>query len=381
MSQLPGTLKTKVSASNSLEAGEGGNLGSLGPENKTPERKVSEWKLRTILLLMGLSISLLLFEGVFRLFSPLLVAKPWRDLPRTYFLPEKSGPIGDRLISAKKEAGTYRVVVVGDSFTHSATLQIFDTFPKRLERYLNLNVTQPKVEVISYAKPGAATVHELGMVKRALEHFEPDLILLQITLNDPEPKPFRVTHSYQREDGKLKFDTGIFHYWKSLGFIMKRIYSSRLNAEYEDYYRQIFADEDNWKGFRGSLRNMAELTASHNTKFAAVIFPLFSYPFNEHYPFKDQHRMIAGELQKNGTPYLDLLSAYDNIPSERLQTIPHEDPHPSEVANRIAADEILAWLGANKLVPAETMPKNSVKSRPELKSFKLFLEGDSAQAD
>ncbi len=336
---------------------------------------VRERKIRAGLAAFGILVSLFCIEVAYRVLAPRLAAPKWRGLPSTYFLPETIGPAGDFPYAAAKPANTYRIVVIGDSFSHGGTMQLFDTFPKRLERYLNLNARQPHVEVINYSKPGVATVHEKAMVSWAVKHLNPDLVLLEITLNDPETKPYRSTHSYQDKNGQVLAENSLYQHWKSLGFIMERLYATKLNAEYIQYYKDIFAKDINKRGFRGAIRSMKAIADERNVDFAAVIFPLFSFPFNERYPFNAQHEQIHAVLDEHSIPWLDLFDAYHNMPPDRLQAIPYDNPHPNEIANRIAADKIVEWFREDGLVPAEIIPVNAKDKRPQLKGARLHLPG------
>ncbi|MFM1848172.1 MAG: hypothetical protein RL417_1646, partial [Pseudomonadota bacterium] len=135
------------------------------------------------LIVGGIAAALIVIEVLFRsLYQPPI---RWNDRPRAYFVPENAVVLTDRAYPAKKNPGTVRIAVVGDSFSFAPYMQFDDTFAKRLERWLNLNEKQPKVEVINYGVPRYSTSHEIAVVERALKE-EADLIVLQITLNDPE---------------------------------------------------------------------------------------------------------------------------------------------------------------------------------------------------
>ncbi len=109
---------------------------------------------------LGIVLALLLIEIIFRLL-PAHSAPQWQDRPLAYFYPEGAQTLQDYNHTAKKPAGALRVAVVGDSFTFGPFMQFDDTFPKRMERWLNLNQNQPKVEVINYGVPRYSTYHEV----------------------------------------------------------------------------------------------------------------------------------------------------------------------------------------------------------------------------
>lgn len=101
--------------------------------------------------------------------------------------------------------------MVGDSFSFAPQMQYDDSFSKRLERLLNANATDspksPRAEVINLGVPGHSTVHEVRTVEEALK-LSPDLVLLQITLNDAELRPFNMEPvEFQRKFGKCPCTT------------------------------------------------------------------------------------------------------------------------------------------------------------------------------
>ncbi len=334
------------------------------PVQSWPENNfLSLWGTRIACILFGILAALGIFEVAFRLLSPLFIEHHWKDIPKTYFLPEGVGNDRDFSYSSKKPKDVYRVVVVGDSFTFGGTMQIFDTFPKQLERYLNLNRKQPKVEVINYSNPGTATVHHLRMIDSVLKKYEPDLIILQITLNDPEPVPYRVSHKAQGPDSQIMLMHPIFQYWKSLAFTAKRILATQSHKEYKNYYFSIFEKRTNWIPFRDSLTMIARHAAERKVRFGAVVFPLFDYPLDGSYPFQNLHQKIHSVLESASIPYVDLFNSFRDIPPSRLQAIPGKDSHPNEIANRIAAEEIYQWLATNHFVPDSALVKRTKKNR------------------
>jgi hypothetical protein len=323
----------------------------------------SNWRERLTLLVFGTVISLVMLELGYRVFSHEFPSSPSRkDRPQHYFFPEGSVSMRDYVYTAKKPPNTYRIVVVGDSFTFGTGMHFDDTFSKRIERILNLNKGGPKVEVLNYGIPGYSSEQEVLLVKRAL-HREADLVLTEITLNDPELQPFHVTNPNFDPSGNVRLDRPIFQYWKSLAFIWTRLASSQSHRFYKDYYFKLFNDHENWGRFTRSLKEMKHASAKKGAKFAAVIFPLFSHALDDNYPFLPLHQKIDGMLTEQEIPYLDLYPAYKDIPETRLQIIPGVDSHPNEIGHRIAAEAITRWLERKHIIPQELKIRNHKRTR------------------
>lgn len=316
------------------------------------------------LMLFGIFISLILFEAAFRLFaseSALQLssadAPTWRDRPANFYMPESTVDNRDFFYPAAKEPGTFRVIVVGDSFTFGGKLQFDDTFPKRLERMLNLNRNHRRVEVLNWGVPGFSTRNEEVLVRRAGRDFHADLVILEITLNDPELKPYKVTHSFQDNQGDVVVSHWIFNYWKSLGYLVRRIYNTITHDDYKKYYFDLYEKQDTWNNFKIGIRRIHQIASTEKVPVLGVIFPLFSHPLDERYPFAPLHEKIEQYLSSQSFPYLDLFSNYQGIPPERLQAMPGKDSHPNEIAHRIAADAIYHELLLRDLVPEDVKIK------------------------
>jgi hypothetical protein len=129
-----------------------------------------------LLPLGGFIVALVLGEVLFRV--TMSVAKPKShpsDIPRINYIPEQAFLTRDFYYPPEKPSGAFRIIVIGDSFTFGGKVHFDDTFPKRLERMLNLNRNGRKVEVLNWGVPGYSTAHEVQLFKDAVATFNPDL--------------------------------------------------------------------------------------------------------------------------------------------------------------------------------------------------------------
>jgi hypothetical protein len=326
-----------------------------GPSSKTTN---------LIIAVIGLCLSLLMVEVAFRFLQPGKKAKKWGDRPVGYFLPSNAQSLQGDLVEPKQE-GTFRISVVGDSFTFAPHMQYQDAFPEKLERFLNLNRGATSVEVVNLGVSGAATTTEVALVRKALD-ISSDLVILEITLNDAEPKRLSPAEKAELYDAPY-LSAGIFKVWRSLGFVAKRLHNSTTVSRYIDYHTMYFKDPVTFKRFDESLAAMKTAAQRASTPLVAVVFPLFDFPFDDRYPFGESHQIINSALEKNGIKSLDLRPFYQNIPPERLQVIPVADNHPNEIAHRIAAERLLAFLATNNLVPGDAVPTRVYQARVALR--------------
>ena len=319
------------------------------------------------LALAGLVLALAAIEAVFRLarWSGTSVAAK-SDRPSFYYMPESATSLQDAGHSWQPAPNTYRVLVLGDSISFAPYMQFDDTFSKRLERMLNLNTGSRTVEVLNLGVPGVSTIHEAKTLEEAVKR-KPDLVLLQITLNDLQEKPFSKNEfEWAKRFGPLRFHgrmKQLTRYWQSLGYLLKRVHAARTQPAYVAYYLQLLAKPENRAQVEAGLTRIAALRDKYHFSLAAVLFPLFGVSLDETYPFQPLHQYFRDQLAARSIPVLDLLNTFEGLPQIRLQVIPDKDLHPGEIAHRLAAERIYEWLEQEKAVPEEFLIRRRFKQR------------------
>ena len=328
-----------------------------------------------VLILFGLACSLGAIELAFRLIHR--APQTWSDRPFAYFKNESSATLQDYNYSSKRPANVFRIAVIGDSYSFAPYMQFTDAFPKILERMLNLNNISEKVEVINYGVPAYSSSHEIASVKKALEE-ESNLIILQITLNDPELKPYRPTGITEfGRFGEYKpsgLNAFLCKYWRSYAYVRSRLHNTATHREYKKYFFDLFENPRGLRVFKKSLAEMKELSQQAGAPMVGVVFPLFGEPLDESYPFLPLHKLITDFLTELGAPALDLHGLYKGIPLERLQVIPGVDRHPNEIAHRMAAEQLYLWLFDQQLIPAKFKIKELFKERTGIIKMPPFVD-------
>ena len=81
--------------------------------------------------------------------------------------------------------GAFVVAAVGDSHTFSAEIRRNDrTIPARIEQRLAAHWPAAKPRVLNFGVPGYNTAQELALLEARILGFEPDVVVLQYTIND-----------------------------------------------------------------------------------------------------------------------------------------------------------------------------------------------------
>ena len=89
-------------------------------------------------------------------------------------------------IPFKKEKGTFRILVLGDSYTEALQVSAGDNFCGQLQNLLNnnLNKKYKKYEVLNAGISGYSPISHYLYFKRELVHLEPDMVIVQLFGND-----------------------------------------------------------------------------------------------------------------------------------------------------------------------------------------------------
>jgi lysophospholipase L1-like esterase len=109
----------------------------------------------------------------------ILQTREWRQVWRS----NSEGLRADRDYGERKP-GTYRILVVGDSFTVGDQVALADTYPGVLERRLGERLGPGRVEVLNAGFPSYGTVHAARWLQKFGVRFQPDLVVLGMTPND-----------------------------------------------------------------------------------------------------------------------------------------------------------------------------------------------------
>jgi hypothetical protein len=177
---------------------------------------VKKFIVRILLVFASLVITLGLLEGVlqlmdyppdpsrartrvsyFRPTSPYMEFDPtygWRDKANSEIdlsdnnqkihLKFNSRGLRGREYAYSKPPGTYRILIVGDSFVEGYGVKTEDRVSEQLEKLLNDGNTGQPVEVIAMGTAGYSTDQELLALQREGLRYHPDLVILMFYQND-----------------------------------------------------------------------------------------------------------------------------------------------------------------------------------------------------
>ncbi len=321
--------------------------------------------IKNLILFVGsVSLCFVLLEVVFRLIEP---SYPEGTTYGKLIQNNKDG-FRDREFTIPKPKGTYRVLVLGDSFVWGIGLDVGDTFPKQLEARLQKKIQGRTVEVINTAYPGYNTVDELLVLRDKGIKYEPDMVLLIYFLNDVRYKPELVattlqtspnTPSPHKEQVKAgfafqnKINFRALVEWISHQFKLVAFFKPRLNMllreigvfEEQSWLVKLFQSyhdkNPGWEASKNALLEISRISKKHQMKFVVAIYPFLSDLQNYH--GKEAHQTIFQYCQKLDALCIDLLQVFEKN-SHLDFWIKFDDSHPNAKAHRLAIDTMLPTL-------------------------------------
>lgn len=252
-----------------------------------------------------------------------------------------------------KAAGVFRILSLGDSFAWGDGVHPEDAYPDRLERQLNRLGGEARFEVVNWSRPGWNSELQWRSVRPAFDSLEPDLVLIGFVLNDAEPSDSTAAHALtgqlSRRSPEHPFSRWLHRSSTLYRLLWEQVENTRQRRAFTAYYHQLYEGRC-WRKARRALQALHHHAATRGVPVVLVIFPIFDSQLDERYHYGDLHRTVRQAASRIGIATLDLLPAFDGVDARRLANHPFTDPHPSELAHRMAADRIGPYLQRHGLL-------------------------------
>lgn len=243
----------------------------------------------------------------------------------------------DYEFSLEKPQNTIRIAAIGDSYTFGKGVALEYTYPKLLQR--KLGNTDRKVEVLNFGVYGYNTIQEYWMIKEKALAFNPDMIIILYTLNDPAPA---ITLKESNQNKIKLFLTEHIYTYRFLArayWVYKSKSSGRI-GEFE--YALHNQSSQGWKDTINAFRLISEISKQNNITILLFIQPdLYSLG---NYPFADLNYQVMHSAEQEGLKAFDLLPYFKNIDEKTLWIDRFEDRHPNEKGHEIIANAMFEIL-------------------------------------
>lgn len=231
---------------------------------------------------------------------------------------------------------SYKIVVLGDSLTYGSGVNLEEIYAKILEKKLN-ELNEKKYEVFNLGVSGYGTAQEVESLRVKGLKYDPDLIILGYTLNDPMEFNCRLFLTIPI-NCRLK---GVLSQSKFLFFIRRSIHNL-FPQEDTRHDTQLGLDEEKWKRVTKPFEELSKISQEEDIPVMIVVFPLLK-DFNN-YRWSHVHSKINDMGETQGFYVLDMFDSYKEYKAEDLQITKKDVYHPNKQGHEIAADAIFKTL-------------------------------------
>lgn len=238
----------------------------------------------------------------------------------------------------EKALGTVRIVILGDSFTYGQGVADDEIYPRLLSEYAG-----PQVEIISLAKQGWSTADQLEALREIGLSYEPDMVLIGVVTNDPEPHqslPDGLERDW-RIFTRLPFQSRAFHLLDDK--INRSSESWRVRPSYADWQHSLYdPDGPYWPAWQATVAELATLVRENNIPTFAFVLPT-ALPIDMDEKYLSEFEALADGYRAADIPTKNLWPLYverfEAVDYKTLMALPN-DQHPGPELHAFYAEVI-----------------------------------------
>jgi hypothetical protein len=343
----------------------------------------------TILLCITLLICLICIEFLLRAWNPPIANSGMVQIHRSsktvgYELIPNSFGTGSQLgepihinskgfrdyeFSEKKSENTFRIMVIGDSFTFGMSVNIDDTYVKQIEKMLNQR--DIKAEVINCGVIGYDMWHYLKLLREKVILYKPDLVLLGLFANDiARAKPPQNNPDIWNDQNPFASKSNIskiylVNFAKNIFTLIETKYRYQRGHEYlmgieerkkkigpenpDDIFYQVVygkAKEELYHHFYESLEEFKQFCNDNDIRLLCLLIPDAIQLNNK--PATYVNQFIKESCDKLNLPLIDVLPEFERVKDPRTLYLFPLDAHTSPLGHRIIADSVVDRLMAER---------------------------------
>ena len=266
------------------------------------------------------------------------------------------GHRSDQEYMLEKPEGKFRVLVLGDSMTAGLGIKnVKNTYPKKLEYYLNKKLEVPKFEIINTGHPAWSTDNELFDLFANGFKFQPDMVILGYFHNDIND--FRDSDSPRADflscdvgevelisdKGPLKNLLKQSHLYKFVNLKINRLLEKIGNKpKFTDCIKAAYSSIG-WDMLKVYLDAINMACVIRNVKLVIGVIPLM-YQLDDNYPIPEVHSKIMGYCKERSIECIDFYEDGFKGLDEKSLIISENDRHLNADGAEVVAHAIYKKL-------------------------------------
>ncbi len=236
----------------------------------------------------------------------------------------------DREYSIEKPENTFRVAVIGGSFTVPAGVELDLAFHSILEERLSNEDPDLNYEFINFGVSGYRINNKIATLKYKALEYDPDLVL------------FVLDGSQFTEDEEKEFEPKPVknQFFQSFTYeLLSKLKVFKDDKKHQEYLDNHLAGLDE---FDQDLIELRQISIQYNVPVCIVVL-------DHDYSHNELSAEIQKLVEKNNLYYSNTLPAFENTNLSEM-TIYKTDIHPNVKANQIFADKIYDDLEEQLLI-------------------------------
>ena len=241
------------------------------------------------------------------------------------------GHRSDQEYTLEKPKGKFRILVLGDSMTVGPGIEnVENTYPKKLEYYLNEKLQLPQFEIINTAGPGWNTDTQLYDLFINGFKFQPDMVFLGYYHNDIPRPDFLSCDAGEIElisdKGPLKNLLKQSHLYKFVNLKINRLLEKIGNKpKFTDCIKAAYSSIG-WDMLKVYLDAINMACVIRNVKLVIGVIPLM-YQLDDNYPIPEVHSKIMGYCKERSIECIDFYEDGFKGLDEKSLIISENDRH------------------------------------------------------
>lgn len=247
--------------------------------------------------------------------------------------------------SAKKTAGVFTVLCVGDSTTEGLKVAKKFSYPSQLQELLKNYSPKKKFRVINIGHAGMSSSQVLNRFQKNIIKYRPDVIVLQVGINDPwnlsESNIWVFDQSHLSDKIKLKTDLffsglKVYRLARLLIISYKKTRAAPLDHTQESLAESFEFSEDK--------RKMLYKLLSYNINHMVFLAKQYNVPiFFQTYQAEGigNPRDLINKVYRTLTvPVVDNQAVFDLATAHGLKVFSDDEFHPNEVGYGLIARNV-----------------------------------------
>jgi hypothetical protein len=208
--------------------------------------------------------------------------------------------------------------------------------------------------VLNFGLEGYGTLQELEQLKTKGLKYQPDLVILNYVLNDPDPGEYYFAKTFLMRHSAL---ARYLVYRTRKALIRREREKLGIHTEIDHFY--YYHQPKFFTPVKKAILEMAEIAKERKNKLVVVIFPTSSLAvrgFKEAYPYRKIHALLKS-INSDNIVFIDLIDEFQRLglgPQDVSLNYKTGESHKNAGALQVAAEFIYRNLKSQSLIPPAT---------------------------